>query len=138
MGEDMPERHMYIGSSRLLCEVLEDMRTCDKTKSYGCLPGLIEEAQVLGNRMESGLENVRKIKQIEEQKSKYKKEIRELEAKLINLDSAIKEAEEKINNLVENKTNPCIISACNNKRELNSNFCKKHIENLIKKLDIKA
>lgn len=40
---------------RLLCDVLEEMRKCDKTKNFAPFAGLIEEVQILGNRMETGL-----------------------------------------------------------------------------------
>lgn len=44
---------------RYACDVLEEMRTCDKTKNYACLLSLIEELQIIFNRMESALENKR-------------------------------------------------------------------------------
>lgn len=40
---------------RYLCSVLEEMRTCYKSRNFSYLLGLIEEAQVLGERMESAL-----------------------------------------------------------------------------------
>jgi hypothetical protein len=40
---------------RYLCDVLEEMRKCYKTRNFASLLGLIEEAQTLGNRMEAGL-----------------------------------------------------------------------------------
>ena len=40
---------------RTLCDVLDDMRTCDKTKNYASLISLVEEAQMLGNNMENAL-----------------------------------------------------------------------------------
>jgi hypothetical protein len=45
--------------SRYICDVLDEMRSCDKTKNYSYLPGLIEEAQVLANRMEAALDERR-------------------------------------------------------------------------------
>jgi len=41
--------------NRLLCDVLGEMRECVKTSNFSYLLGLIEEAQSLGNRMESKL-----------------------------------------------------------------------------------
>lgn len=46
---------MYYGLNRYLCDVLDDMRKCIKTNNYSYLASLIEECQVLGNRMESAL-----------------------------------------------------------------------------------
>lgn len=40
---------------RTVCSVLESMRDCDKSKSYGNLLGLIEQVQEYVNRMEGGL-----------------------------------------------------------------------------------
>lgn len=44
-------RHVH----RYLCDVLEEMRTADKGKNYSYMGALIEEVQVLGNRMEAAL-----------------------------------------------------------------------------------
>ena len=41
--------------NRFLCDVLEEMRACYKTRNFSYLLGLIEEAQTLGERMESAL-----------------------------------------------------------------------------------
>lgn len=41
--------------NRTLCTVLSEMRKCHETRNYSYLPGLIEEAQMMGNRMESAL-----------------------------------------------------------------------------------
>ncbi len=40
---------------RYVCSVLDEMRTCNKTRNYAVLSALIEEAQILVNRMESAL-----------------------------------------------------------------------------------
>ena len=40
---------------RYLCDVLEEMRVADKGRNYSYLGALIEEVQVLGNRMEAAL-----------------------------------------------------------------------------------
>lgn len=41
--------------NRTMCEVLDEMRQCHKTRNYAPLLGLIEEVQSMGNRMEAGL-----------------------------------------------------------------------------------
>ena len=41
--------------NRYLCDVLDEMRTCFKTRNFSFLLGLIEEAQTLGERMEAAL-----------------------------------------------------------------------------------
>ena len=41
---------------RTICDVLNEMRSCYKTRNFSYLPGLIEELQTMGNRMEAALE----------------------------------------------------------------------------------
>lgn len=41
---------------RTICGVLSEMRDCYKTCNFGAMPGLIEELQILGNRMEAHLD----------------------------------------------------------------------------------
>ena len=43
--------------NRFVCDVLKEMRKCNETRNYGHLPGLIEEAQTMFNRMEARLED---------------------------------------------------------------------------------
>jgi hypothetical protein len=63
--------------NRLLCDVLGEMRECVKTSNFSYLLGLIEEAQSLGNRMESKLydikEHERLLDDIRDLKKKKKK-----------------------------------------------------------------
>lgn len=65
--------------NRTLCDTLEEMRTCNVTKNYSYLEGLIEEAQVMGNRMEAKLNDMRDIEDFHAQISKLRKEIKALE-----------------------------------------------------------
>ena len=41
---------------RTLCDVLDEMRSTYKTRNFASLLGLIEEAQMMGNRMEAKLD----------------------------------------------------------------------------------
>lgn len=75
--------------NRYLCDVLDEMRKCNETRNYSYLLGLIEEAQMLGNRMEAALEDRRDLatwrKKVSEEKAEYKKllaETNELRKKL--------------------------------------------------------
>lgn len=75
--------------NRTLCDVLTDMRKCDKTRNYSYLKGLIEEAQYMGNRMEAALGDLHDIDRYRRDRSikkreisKLNKEIEELEGKL--------------------------------------------------------
>ena len=72
---------MYL--HRTICSVLEEMRSCNETKNYSYLLGLIEEAQSMANKMESKLDLINdfeelkdKYKELEEQKNELKKEIK--------------------------------------------------------------
>ena len=74
-------RFYGFGPERFICTVLNEMRELDKTKNYSCLLSLIEEVQILANRMEAGLERFRSIKEAEKHIKQLKKEIKELEEK---------------------------------------------------------
>lgn len=43
--------------SRLACDIFEEMRTCVKTQNFSPLSGLIEELQIMVNRMEASIED---------------------------------------------------------------------------------
>ena len=82
---------MYL--NRTLCSVLEEMRDADKTRNYSYLLGLIEEAQSMGNRMESALEDVKDVARLHERRkelhaevTKLKKEKKELGGEVKNVD----------------------------------------------------
>jgi len=64
--------------SRYICDVLTEMRKCIKTLNFSYMESLIEEAQVLANRMEAGLGTKRDIEWREETLRDLKKEIKEL------------------------------------------------------------
>ena len=67
--------------NRTLCDVLEDMRKCDLTKNYSPMLGLIEEAQIMGNKMEAGLHDKRDFKHYKDKLKKLQKEYKKLYAK---------------------------------------------------------
>jgi hypothetical protein len=73
--------------NRTLCTVLEEMRKCYETRKFAPLPGLIEEAQIYGNRMEAKLADVHDYARL---KRKYKALRKKLDATSENAeDSAI-------------------------------------------------
>lgn len=74
--------------NRTICSVLEEMRKSFKTYNFAGIPGLIEEAQTMANRMEAGLwdqndyEHLRKItKKLEKRRKKLEDEVDKLEQK---------------------------------------------------------
>ena len=60
--------------NRTICDVLEEMRTCYKTRNFSYILSLIEEAQSMANRMEGALwdqkELVYEKKKLKEEKLK--------------------------------------------------------------------
>lgn len=75
---------------RTLCDVLEEMRACWKTRNFAAMKGLIEEAQAMGNRMESALGSMKDIAKIEKKflalRREYKEANKELEALMANIE----------------------------------------------------
>lgn len=82
----MSRRKIYYGVNRYVCDVLEELRKCGKTSNYSMLPSLVEEIQVMVNRMEASLADVDDIQKMQRDKSKLKKEVRKLEAEINKLD----------------------------------------------------
>ena len=62
---------------RTMCDVLSEMRTCYKTYNFAILSSLIEEAQIMANRMESKIETINNYEEMQEKfktlRKKYKK-----------------------------------------------------------------
>ena len=73
-------RSYYNTTDRYICSVLEEMRTLHKTRNYAMLPSLIEEAQMLANRMEAGLENKRTYEEMRADIAEAKAELEKLKA----------------------------------------------------------
>lgn len=64
--------------NRTLCDVLDEMRKCDSIKNYAPMAALIEEVQIIGNRMEAALANNKDYESMLEDLHDLKKEIKEL------------------------------------------------------------
>jgi hypothetical protein len=73
---------MYDFPARTICDVLSDMRSIDKKKYYVPLGGLIEEAQIMANRMEAGLDTQKTYWEYRDEIKKLKKQEKELKDKL--------------------------------------------------------
>jgi len=65
--------------SRTMCDVLQEMRTCYETRNFCALLGLIEEAQVMANRMESGLSDKHSVEELRDEIKNLKKQKKKLE-----------------------------------------------------------
>ena len=75
--------------NRLVCRVFDEMRDCSKTRNFSYLDGLIEEAQVLVNRMESKLMDQKDLDELNES-------IRESKSDLARLTQSVKLVEEEL------------------------------------------
>lgn len=74
--------------NRFFCDVIHEMRESVKTLRFDVFPGLIEELQTMGNRMEAALSDrhehenlLDEIHDLKKEKRKLKREIKELEDK---------------------------------------------------------
>lgn len=67
--------------NRYICTVLDEMRALDKTRNYGSLLGMIEELQVMANRMEAALYDKNDLDRARKKYTKIKEEIKELKLK---------------------------------------------------------
>ena len=79
--------------NRLLCDVLGEMRDCVKTMNFSYLPGLIEEAQSLGSRMEARLYDIKDFNRLNKDIKALKKKKKKLEEKVEEELSEISEDE---------------------------------------------
>lgn len=68
--------------NRTLCGVLEEMRKCYETRNFSGIMGLVEEAQMMANRMEASLYDKhdltaiqKKIKELKVDRDELKKEL---------------------------------------------------------------
>ena len=84
--------------NRLVCRVFDEMRDCSKTRNFSYLDGLIEEVQVLVNRMESKLMDQKDLDELNEGIREGKVELKRLKQKikLAEEDLEIKETLNKI------------------------------------------
>ncbi len=67
--------------NRTMCDVLEDMRKCVKTLNFAAFPGLIEELQSMGNRMEAALNDNKDWERARSELKSLESEVKKLEAK---------------------------------------------------------
>lgn len=73
--------------NRTLCDVLGDMRLCCKTLNFSQILSLVEEAQILGNRMESAIHEKGDIASMNEEWTTLKKKIKELRKEVKELEN---------------------------------------------------
>lgn len=83
--------------ARTICATLEDMRSAVKTLNFYMIPGLIEEVQILANRMEANLDTEqsyedrrKKLREVNDEIKEKKQELETLKREL-KLTEKIKE-----------------------------------------------
>ena len=79
----------YFHLHRTLCDVLEEMRACWKTRNFAPMKGLIEEAQGMGNRMEASLYEVKDLKKLGEQYLQARRDVKNLEEEKASLEAKV-------------------------------------------------
>ena len=79
-----------------MCDVFEEMRKAHETANFSYLPGLIEEAQYMGNKMEAAIEDKNDLKRYEQKISELKKEKKELKARVEKLRAKLKDLNEMV------------------------------------------
>lgn len=75
----------WYGPTRTICAVLGEMRKCYKTRNFAYLPGLIEECQSMGNRMEAALGDQSNFVEITEKLSEAKETLKQLKEEYVML-----------------------------------------------------
>lgn len=80
--------------NRVICSVLEEIRKCHETRNYSYLPGLIEEAQSLANRMEAGLADKKDLIAMQKERGNLKAEIKLLRKEKHALKKELKKPED--------------------------------------------
>lgn len=72
--------------ARTICAALEDMRNCYKTYNFQAIASLIEEVQMLANRMEARLDTSQSYEEARNDLRKINNEVKQLknELKLLN------------------------------------------------------
>ena len=92
---EMPELKYYGCTNRYICTVLGEMRECLKSLNFSYFGSLIEEAQMLANRMEAALEDQKDrktllddINKLKKTRDKLKKEVEKLIENRDNMEEA--------------------------------------------------
>lgn len=80
----------WFGNNRSMCDVLADMRKCFESTNFSPLKGLIEEAQVMANRMEAALHDQKDLLKINRELSKARKAYKKLRDEYVELKQEVK------------------------------------------------
>ena len=86
--------NLYLGINRTMCDVLEEMRKAYETRNFSYLPGLIEEIQSMGNRMEAALSDKKDLRDIRDNLPKLRQEYKKLALEVKSLRKQTKSEDE--------------------------------------------
>lgn len=76
---------------RTWCSIIEDLKSCFKSRNFSYMLGLLEELQYAGDKMEAALEGKRDIQDWSERRSNLDREIENLEAQIKDKKNEIEE-----------------------------------------------
>jgi len=81
-------------ANRWLCDVVDEMRQCLKTLRFDIMPGLVEEVQSIGNRMEAAIRDEKEFDTLKDEIHDLKIQKRRLERQVKNLEDVKEELKE--------------------------------------------
>jgi len=70
-----------IMTNRYFCTVIDEMRSCYKTRNFSIVMGLLEELQSIGNRMEAKCGDINDANRYLDEVKELKREIKSLKRK---------------------------------------------------------
>lgn len=83
--------------NRVLCDVIKEARKCCETLNFSYLPGLLEEAQTMGNRLEAALEDAKDLKDAKKQIKEAREELTDIEAQIKAQEKLLEELKKRGN-----------------------------------------
>lgn len=83
-------------TNRFICDILHEMRKCNETRNFAPLLGLIEECQIVADRMEAALYDKKDERTLEMRLPKLKDQIEELEWKKDELEEEVRRLEFRV------------------------------------------
>lgn len=71
----------WYGLNRTICDVIAEVLKCHKTRNYSMLPSLMQEMQLMADRMEAALSDLKDLESLRQEIKKAKNELKKLEDK---------------------------------------------------------
>jgi hypothetical protein len=80
----------WFGHNRYVCDVIEDMRKCLESLNFSPMKGLIEEMQVMVNRMESAIKDQKDLVKLNDELSSARKAYKQLKLEYKALEKKVR------------------------------------------------